>query len=289
MLLQLLLSGIAQGSIYALVALGMTALFRATTIVNFGHGELFMFGAFAVYVMINVAGLPFLPAAVLSIMLAFVLGMLIERALIRPMGEASHLALAMMTVAVSFLLRGVARFFWGREVLPMPPVFSFPPIEIGGLVVTTQDLLIGGTTLFFVILFFLFFNRTKLGRVARAAASNPRGAALVGVNMPAFQSSMWGFAAALGALAGILVAPVTLLYPDMGASLLIRAFAAMTLGGFGNPVGAVVGGLLIGVLEQLSGGYLSTALIDIFAFLVIIAVLIVKPSGLLGSKEVVRV
>ena len=113
MLLQLLLSGIAQGSIYALVALGMTALFRATTIVNFGHGELFMFGAFAVYVMINVAGLPFLPAAVLSIMLAFVLGMLIERVLIRPMGEASHLALAMMTVAVSFLLRGVARFFWG--------------------------------------------------------------------------------------------------------------------------------------------------------------------------------
>jgi branched-chain amino acid transport system permease protein len=289
MLLQLLLSGIAQGSIYALVALSMTALFRTTTIVNFGQGEFFMFGAFAVYVVMTVGGLPFLPAALLSIITAFVLGVLFERLLIRPMGDASHLALAMMTVALSFLLRGVARFFWGREVLPMPPVFSFPPIEVGELIVTTQDLLIGGTTLFFLILFFLFFNRTKLGRVARAVASNPRGAALVGVNMPAFQSVIWGFAAALGALAGILVAPITLLYPDMGASVLIRAFAAMTLGGFGHPVGAVVGGLLIGVLEQLSGGYLSTALIDIFAFLVIIAVLIVRPSGLLGTREVLRV
>lgn len=289
MLLQLILSGVAQGSIYALVALGMTILFRATTIANFGHGEMFMLGAFLVYVFLHVAGMAFLAAAVLAVALLFLLGMGIERGLIRPMGNAPHIALAMMTVALSFLFRGVARVFWGREVLPMPPVFSYPPIEVAGLIVTTQDLIIAGMTLALVLVFFLFFHRTNLGKLAQAASQSARGAALVGINVPAFYGTMWGVAAAMGAVAGILVAPITLLYPDMGAQVLIRAFAAMTLGGFGHLGGAVVGGLLMGVLEQLAGGYISTALIDIFAFIVIIVVLLVRPSGLLGRREVARV
>ncbi|MYZ46253.1 branched-chain amino acid ABC transporter permease [Propylenella binzhouense] len=289
MFVQLILSGVAQGSIYALVALGMTALFRATTIVNFGHGEFFMGGAFVLYVMINVVGLPFLPGALLAIVVMFLVGMTIERVLIRPMGLAPHIALAMMTVAFSFLFRGIARAFWGREVLPMPAVFSFPPIDVAGVIITTQDLLITGMTLFFVVLFFIFFQRTNLGRIAQAASANPRGASLVGINVNLFHGTMWGVAAGLGAIAGILVAPITLLYPDMGALILIKAFAAMTLGGFGNLGGAVVGGLLIGILEQLSGGYLSTALIDIFAYLVIIAVLLIRPAGLFGIRESQRV
>lgn len=289
MFLQLVLSGVAQGSIYALVALGMTALFRATTIVNFGHGELFMLGAFFVYILIHVAGLPFFAAAPLAIVGMFFVGMAIERGLIRPMGNAPHISIAMMTVAFSFLFRGIARLFWGREVYPMPPVFSFPPIDVAGVIVTTQDLIIGGTTLVLVVLFFVFFNHTKLGRVAQAASENPRGASLVGINVNAFHGTMWGIAAALGAMAGILVAPITLLYPDMGGIILIKAFAAMTLGGFGHLGGAVLGGLLIGVMEQLAGGYVSTALIDIFAFIVIIVVLLVRPAGLLGRREVVRV
>ena len=289
MLLQLILSGIAQGSIYALVALGMTALFRATTVVNFGHGELFMLGAFVLYVLLNVVGAPFLPAAVLGLAVMFFVGMGIERVLMRPMANAPHISLAMMTVAYSFLFRGIARAFWGREVLPMPPVFSYPPIFVAGVVITTQDLVITGMTLFFVVVFFIFFQKTKFGRIAQAASANPRGASLVGINVPLFHSTMWGVAAALGALAGILVAPITLLYPDMGAIILIKAFAAMTLGGFGNLGGAVVGGLMMGVMEQLAGGYISTALIDIFAFLVIIVVLLVRPAGLFGRVETVRV
>lgn len=289
MFLQLILSGIAQGSIYALVALGMTALYRATTIVNFGHGELFMLGAFVVYVLLNMVGAAFLPAALAAIVIMFLVGMAIERVLIRPMGLAPHISLAMMTVAFSFLFRGITRAFWGREVLPMPAVFSFPPIDVAGVIVTTQDLLITGMTLLFVGIFFFFFQRTRLGRVAQAASASPRGAALVGINVAAFHGTMWGVAAALGALAGILVAPITLLYPDMGAGVLIRAFAAMTLGGFGNLPGAVVGGLLIGVMEQLAGGYISTTLIDIFAFLVIIVVLLIRPAGLFGRREVQRV
>lgn len=289
MLTQLVLAGIAQGSIYALVALGMTALYRATTIVNFGHGELFMLGAFIVYVLLHVVGAPYLPAALMAIALMFAIGMGIERVLIRPMGNAPHISLAMMTVAFSFLFRGIARAFWGREVLPMPAVFSFPPLNIGGVIITTQDLIITGMTLILVIGFFVFFQRTNLGRIAQAASANPRGAWLVGINVSAFHSNMWGVAAMLGAIAGILVAPITLLYPDMGGQILIRAFAAMTLGGFGSLPGAVVGGLLIGVMEQLAGGYISTALIDIFAFLVIIFVLLVRPAGLFGQRVVERV
>lgn len=289
MLLQLLLSGIAQGSIYALMALGMTALFRATTLVNFAHGDLFMLGAFAVFVAIQVPGMPFLVAALAAICALFVLGVGVERTLMRPLAFGPHITAAMMTVAISNLFRGIARVFWGREVQPMPPIFSFPPIEVAGLVVTTQDIVIAAMTLLVVLVFFVLFHRTRFGRLAQAASASPRGAALVGINVPAFHSSMWGVAAALGAVAGILVAPITLLYPDMGGQILIRAFAAMCLGGFGHLGGAVAGGLLIGVLEQLAGGYVSTALIDIFAFLVIIVVLIVRPAGLFGKRDIVRV
>lgn len=289
MLLQLVLSGFSQGSIYALVALGMTALFRATGVVNFGHGEFFMMGAFVVYVLLNILSLPFALAAPLAIIGMFFIGVCVERGLIRPMGNAPHISIAMMTVAMSFLFKGIARVFWGREVYPMPAIFSFPPLELGSLIITTQDLIISTVMLLLVALFFAFFNFSKPGRIAQAASENPRGAALVGVNVPAFQSSMWGVASALGAVAGILVAPITLLYPDMGGQILIRAFAAMTLGGFGNLGGAVIGGLLIGVMEQLSGGYISTAFIDIFAFIVILVVLLVRPQGLFGKREVFRV
>lgn len=289
MLLQLVLSGIAQGSIYALVALGMTVVFRATGVVNFAHGEFFMLGAFSVYVLVNIAGLPFAAAAPLAIVLLFFTGMLVERLLVRPIALSPHIILAMMTVAVSYLFRGVASVLWGREVLPMPPVFSFPPMEFGDLIITAQDLIIGAITLLLVAVFFVFFHRSKFGRIAQAASANPRGATLVGINVDAFSRNMWGIAAALGAIAGILVAPITLLYPDMGAQVLIRAFAAMTLGGFGNLGGAVLGGLIMGVLEQLAGGYVSSALIDIFAYIVIIAVLLVRPQGLFGRAAVVRV
>lgn len=289
MLLQLLLSGVGQGSIYALVALGMTVLFRATTIVNFGHGELFMFGAFVVYVFLHVVGLPYFPAAVATVVVMFLLGMAVERLLMRPLVRAPHMSLAMMTVALSYLLRGVVRMFWGREVLSLPPIFQYPPIEFADLVITTQDLLISGMTLLLVLLFFSVMQFSRVGRIAHAASESPRGAALVGINVPAFHATMWGVAAVIAAVAGLLVAPITLLYPDMGAQELTRAFAAMTLGGFGSLGGAVIGGLLMGVIEQLAGGYVSTSLIDVASYIVIIVVLLCRPAGLFGRTAVTRV
>lgn len=289
MFLQLVLSGISQGCIYALFALGMTILYRSTAVLNFAHAKVFMLGAFAVYLLLQVPGMPFVVAAVLAIAAIFVLGMGIERVVMRPIMYGPHIAVAMMTVAVSYLFTGIARFFWGREVYPMPQVFSYPPMQVGGLIITTQDLIIAGITLIFVLAFFILFRFTRFGRIARAVSSSARGAALVGINVKACHSLMWGVSCMLGAVAGILVAPITLLHPDMGDAVLIRAFAAMTLGGFGHFGGAVAGGIAIGVMEQLAGGYLSTALIDIFAFLVVIVFLIARPQGFFGQKEIVRV
>ncbi|MEJ1978720.1 MAG: branched-chain amino acid ABC transporter permease [Acetobacteraceae bacterium] len=289
MFAQLVLSGLSNGSIYALAALGMTVLFRATTVVHFGFGEMFMAGAFVVYVLLKLVGLPYAVAAVLACVLLFLIGGLIEFGLMRRMRHAPHLSLAMMTIAVSFLLKGIARIFWGRDVLPMPPIFDFDPIIIGNVILTAQDAVIGGATLGLVAVFLLVFRYSWLGKIAQAASLSPRGAALVGLNVPRFHWMMWGVTAMMGAIGGILVAPVTLLYPDMGAQTLTRAFAAMTLGGFGNLGGAVVGGLAVGVIEQLAGGYVATSLIDVAGYVVIIAVLLLRPNGIFGRQDVVRV
>jgi branched-chain amino acid transport system permease protein len=289
MLGQLIITGLAQGSIYALVALGMTVLFRSTGVVNFGYGALFMAGAFVFYVLTQNLGLGFGAGFIGTVVLMALFGMVVDRLLIRPIINGPHVTVAMMTVAVSYFLTGVARFFWGQEVLPMPPVFEIEPLELGGVVVAGQDLVIASVCLLLVAAFFLFFGKSRLGKLMQAASQVPRGAALVGINVPWFHCLMWGAASAVAAIAGALVAPVTMLYPDMGAHLLIKAFAAMTLGGFGHLGGAVIGGVLIGIAEQLAGGYLSTAMIDTFAYLVIIATLLIVPRGLFGQKEVVRV
>jgi branched-chain amino acid transport system permease protein len=289
MLAQLVVSGIGQGSIYALVALGMTILFRVTTVVNFAHGELFMFSAFVIYLLLNAFNVPYVLAALAAIVVLFMLGSVIERLLMRPIRHAPHMALAMMTVALSYLLRGVVRMAWGGDVRSVPPMFNFEPVMLGGVVMAAQDIVTIGATIVLVAVFFVLLQRSRFGKLAQAVTDSPRGAALIGLNVPGFHRTIWGVSAAMAAIAGILVAPVTLLYPDMGAQVLVRAFAAMTLGGFGNLGGAVAGGLLMGVLEQLAGGYVSTALVDIASYIVIIVVLLSRPAGLFGRVERVRV
>lgn len=289
MLAQLIGSGIATGCVYALVALGLTVLFRATTMVNFAHGEFFMLGAFTVYALERSLHVPPLLGMLASFVLLFAIGMAVEAGLMRRLREAPHISLAMMTVALSFLLKGGARFFAGRDVSPLPPLLDGEPIEIAGAVFLPQDLLVMASTIAVVAGFFVFFQHTPLGKVIQAASRSPRGAALTGLNVPLFHGTMWGVSAAMGALAGVLIAPSTLVYPDMGAGMLIHAFAAMTLGGFGSLPGAVMGGLALGVLENLTGGYVSSAAVDITAYLVIILVLLLRPQGLLGEGRAARV
>src|SRR6185437_15455959 len=186
MFAQLVVSGIGQGSIYALVALGMTILFRVTTIVNFAHGELFMFSAFIIYLLLNVFGLPYVVAALGAILALFVLGSVVERVLMRPIMHAPHMALAMMTVALSYMLRGVVRMVWGGDVRSLPPMFTFDPLMVGDVVLAAQDIVTIGATLVLVAIFFVLLQRTRLGKLAQAVTDSLRGGALIGLNVPAF-------------------------------------------------------------------------------------------------------
>ena len=283
MLAQLIVSGLVNGSVYAVVALGMTVLYRSTTVVNFCHGEFFMLGAFAILVSQQVLGWSYTASILFALILLMLFGSLVERLLMRPLQNAPHISLAMMTIALSYLFKGISRFFYGREVVPLEPLVDGGPIELGSVILLPQDLLVAGSSLLIVLGFFYFFQKTQAGKVIQAASQTPRGAALVGINVPRFQNFMWGASAALGAVAGILIAPSTLVYPDMGAHMQIQAFAAMTLGGFGSLPGAVLGALTLGVLENLIGGYVSSSLVEITAYLAIIVVLVVRPQGLLGE------
>lgn len=288
MLVQLIVSGVVAGSLYALIALGMTILYRATTVVNFCHGEFFMLGAFAAMVAQRSFGFSYAGSVVFSCVLLFAIGLAVERALMRPLQRAPHISLAMMTVALSYLMKGVVRFFYGREVDPLPPMIGGDQISFGSISVMPDDLLTMGFTLAVVVGFVIFFKATQAGKVIQAASQTPRGASLVGINVPMLRNLMWGTGALLGAAAGILIAPTTLVYPDMGATMLMHAFAAMTLGGFGSLPGAVLGSLVLGVVENVMGGFVSSSLIDVTDYLVIIAVLIVRPQGLLGESRVSR-
>jgi len=288
-LAQLVVSGIAQGVLYALVALSMTMLYRATTVVNFGHGDLVMGGAFAVYVFVVYAKLPYLAGALIALALLFCVGLAIHQGLMRRIMTGPHLAIAMMALAVGYALRGGARMLWGREVLPFPRIFPDRAWSIGDVVVTSDNVIVSGTVLGLMAALLLVFNVTRVGRLLQAVFQSQRGAALIGLNVDAVHAIVWGAAAALAALGGVLLAPITLLYPDMGVWVLVRGFAAMTLGGFGSLPGAVFGGVILGVMELVLGAYLSTAFIDISAYVIVIAVLLLRPDGLFGRQAVVRV
>ena len=289
MLAQLVVSGVAQGVLYALVALSMTMLYRATTVVNFGHGDLVMGGAFAVYVFVVYARLPYLAGAVIALAVLFGVGMAIHQGLMRRIMTGPHLAIAMMALAVGYALRGGARMLWGREVLPFPRIFPDRAWTLGDVVVTSDNVIVSGTVLGLMAVLVVLFNVTRIGRLLQAVFQSQRGAALIGLNVNAVHATVWGAGAALAALGGVLLAPITLLYPDMGVWVLVRGFAAMTLGGFGSLTGAVLGGLILGVMELVLGAYLSTAFIDISAYVIVIAVLLLRPDGLFGRQVVVRV
>jgi len=289
MLPQLVVSGIATGMLYALIALSMTVVYRATTVVNFGHGDLVMAGAYAVLVLAINLALPFVPAFVLSLALLFVLGALVQRVLIQPILDGPHLSLAMMALAVGYALRGVARLQWGQEVFTLPRPYPQHVFVVADVVFTMDDLVISGVVLVLMIALFVVFYLTRLGKIIQAIFQNQRGAALVGINVGAFHTAMWGAGAALGAVGGALLALTVLVSPDMGVWTLVRGFAAMTLGGFGSLHGAVIGGLVLGVLEKLLGFYVSTAFIDITAYIVTILVLLIRPRGLFGQHATLRV
>jgi branched-chain amino acid transport system permease protein len=286
----LIIAGISLGGLYALVALGLVLIYRTQGIVNFAHGEILMVGAFIGYAAFEMVKLPYPVAFVVAIVLGGLMGALIERTVFRRVAAQSHTTLAMVAVGLSVLLKGAARLPFGNDVYTFPPAFgSAGPIQIGPALVAPQNILITAVALVMTLVVYLFFRTTSLGKQMRATQQNITGAQLVGVNTNRVFSMTWMLAAALGAAAGVLAGPITLLYPDMGTPFLLKGFAAAVLGGFDSVLGAVVAGFIVGIIEMLIGGYFSTHFQEVSAFFIIILVLFFKPHGLFGKAPVRRV
>ena len=286
-LLQQVFSGLAAGSIYASVALALVMIYRSTDLVNFAQGEMAMFSTYIAWTLVN-AGAPFWGAFAITLVASFVGGMLIERVLIRPVENAPVLAAVVVTIGLLLIFNSVAGWIYSYTVQDFPS--PFPDRPLFHALITTRDLGVIAVTLIMLLLLFLFFRFTSTGLAMRAAAQNPASARLCGIRVGHMLAIGWGLAAAIGATAGIMVAPVLFLDPNMMGGVLLYAFAGALLGGITSPVGAVVGGLIVGVTENLVGTYLIASQLKLtVALALIILVLVFKPNGLFGTAIVRRV
>ncbi len=286
---QFIISGLTTGSIYALIALGFCIIHNATGIVNFTQVDFVSLGGLMMYTLLLAGGLP-LPLAFLgSVAVVTGVGALMERLAIRPAKSRAVIILIFITIGVSILMRGVFKVVWGKNQMALPPFSGDTPLMVLGAAVLPQSLWVLFITVAVVIVLHLFFNRTRIGKAMRATSFNPRAAALMGIDVNSMILFSFALSGALGAVAGIIIVPITTLSYDIGVILGLKGFAAAVLGGYGNSVGAIVGGLLLGVLESLGAGMISSTYKDVIAFAILLVVLFIKPSGLLGYGEKERV
>jgi branched-chain amino acid transport system permease protein len=289
--LQQVVSGLASGGIYASLALALVLIYRSTEVINFAQGEMATFTTYVAWQLIQ-WGVPFWVTFFLTLGFAFVFGVAIERVVIRPFEHGPVLTVVIVTIGLLVLLNGLTGWIWGAEIKSFPSAFPTRPISIGGVAFSLQDIGIIAVALVAVLCLWLFFRYTKVGLAMRAAAVNPDSARLTGVRVGWMLALGWGLAAMLGALSGLMVAPIVFLDPSMMQTVLIYAFAAAVLGGLQSPAGAVVGGLLLGVMLNLLGTYVHVITPELrlpVALLVLLIVLLVKPSGLLGRAVVRKV
>jgi len=282
---QQVVSGLSAGCLYALAALGLVLIYRTMDIVNFAHGEMAMVSTFMAHTFLVRLGFSYILAAVCAIIFAFLFGMAVERIFLRPIQGGPLVSLMIMTLGLLMVLNGAAGWVWGFDPVSFPRAVSGRPIWIGDLIITRDSILVLAVTIVMALALYAVLRFTMAGIAIRATSQNSRSARLMGVPVPKVYALTWGISAVLGAVAGILIAPTTFLSPSMMAEVQIKAFTAAVLGGFSSLPGAVVGGLLLGVLENLVAGYISTELKSTFAFALIVAVLFIRPSGLLGTPS----
>ncbi len=285
---QFLVSGLTVGAVYALVALGFTLVYNASDVVNFAQGEFVMLGGM-VTVFLTAAGVPLPLAAVLAVCVSVVVGLLLYWLAIEPARDASPVTLIIITIGASILLRGAAQIIFDKQFHKLPSISGDTPVHLLGATIQPQSFWVLGGTAAIVILLYVFLERTVLGKAVLATAANRLAARLVGINTATVMALAFGGSAAIGAVAGILITPITLTSYDVGTMLALKGFAAAMLGGMGNPLGAVAGGLLLGLLEAFGVGYISSTYKDAFAFIVILLVLFAMPQGLFGRRTVERV
>lgn len=285
---QLVVNGIANGGVFASLALALVLIYNAMGLINFAQGEMAMFATFIAFTLID-HGISYWIAFPLTLGIAFVAGVLIERVVIRPVERAPVLTLVIVTLGLATLINGMAGFLFGYVPHAFPSPFSFQTVNILGAYASYQDMSVIAVSAIVLLAIYLLLQRTTLGLTMRAAAHHPEASRLLGVRVSWMLALGWGLASAVGAVSGIMVAPVLLVEPNMMQTVIIYAFAAAVLGGVESPLGAVVGGLIVGVTVNLAGRYVPHVGGDLqlaVALAIIIAVLVVKPNGLFGRSTV---
>ncbi len=281
---QQVVSGTAIGCVYALVALGFVLIYKATEVVNFAQGDILMVGAFLAYTLIVLAGFNFWVGALLAIGLTAVLGFFLERLVIRPIVGQPIFAIVMVTIGIGFVARSVVSMTpgWGVDTHFIETPFSNKTVRWGAVVLSQDHVAIILLTILLCLVLFLFFRRTTLGIAMQATSQNQLAAYYMGIPVKRVFSLIWAISAGVAAFAGVLLAPIAFVHANMGF-IGIKAFPAAVLGGFGSIPGAVVGGLIIGVVEALAGFYLPEGFKDVAAYIVLLLVLLVRPEGLFGE------
>ncbi len=287
-LLQFLAAGVTAGAVYALVALGFSIIYNASHVINFAQGEFVMIGGMTAVTLAG-TGVPLVLAVPLAAAAAALAGLALERLAVGQAKGASTVSLIIITIGASIFLRGVAQLVWGKNFHRLPSFSGDDPVLLLGAAIQTQSFWVLGVAALVVFLLHRFFSRSLLGKSVLAPSYYKIAARLVGINVKAVLLFSFGLSAALGGLAGILTAPITLTWYNVGTGLGLKGFAAAILGGLGSFPGAIVGGLALGLVESLATGYISSSYKDAIAFVVILAVLLVAPSGLLGARATERV
>ena len=282
-LLQQIFNGLAIGSVYTLIAIGLTVVFGILGIAHFAHGVVAMSGGYVTFILIERLGIPFFAAMLLAMCVGALLGILIERLAYRPVQNAPHINAFIIALGLTMMLEGMNLIAFGPDQMVVRTPFQ-QVFNVGGLVITELRIYVMLTTAGLLIAMALFVSRTKTGRAIRAVAQNRSASVLMGVNVHAVSLIVFAISSALGVAGGALVGAMLALAPGLGESLVIKGFAVLILGGLGSIPGAIVGGLILGVSEALAAGYISSAYKDVIAFLVMIIVLLFRPEGLLGKK-----
>ncbi|MBO8162582.1 MAG: branched-chain amino acid ABC transporter permease [Brevibacillus sp.] len=284
-LLQYVANGFVGGGIYAIIAVGFVTIYNVSKVINLAQGEFLMLGGM---IMVSLIGLhvPYGLAFLLAVTAVTIFGILLQKYVISYVKRATPLSLIILTIGVSILIRGFASLIWGKDAFALEPITSHEPISFGGITIAQQSVWVIAAVL--VILLFLWYlmDKTMVGRKIKACSVNTKAARLMGISPGKMAGLAFAISAASGAVAGIVIAPLSVTSYDVGVLLGVKGFSAAILGGLGNPIGAVIAGFLLGLLESLGAGYISSGLKDAIAFIVLIAFLVIKPTGIFGERSV---
>lgn len=286
-----LVTGLTSGALYALIAVGLVMVYKSTGVINIAHGELFMFCGFLAYAAHVQFGISYISTFVVTIVAGFALGAAVYQGAFKSLLKSSVANVLIAAIAISFILKGTARAIWGGlgDYIPFPPLLSTEPIELGSVMILPQQLVAVGVSVVLMLGLAAFFKLTRLGKWMQATADNVKAAKLVGIRTERIYLLSFGIGTAIAAVAAVVMAPITLLYPDIGFNLFLKAFAAAVLGGLTSIVGAILGGVLVGLIETLAATFLHSKFQEVSSFVVIMFALIFLPNGLLGARRIRKV